>query len=83
MLLDEPFTGIDAPNRAIFHGVIRDLAAAGVIVIVATHDLDEVRATTDSVLCLNGRMVAYGPTAETFTPDIVRATFGGEVAVFV
>lgn len=82
VLLDEPFTGIDAPNRAIFHGVIRDLSSSGVIVLVATHDLEEVRSTTDAVLCVNRRMIAYGPTSETFTPGVLRATFGGEVAVF-
>ncbi|MGH2610576.1 MAG: metal ABC transporter ATP-binding protein, partial [Tepidiformaceae bacterium] len=82
VLLDEPFTGIDAPNREVFHGVIRHLASAGVIVLVATHDLDEVRQTTDYVLCLNRRMVAFGPTATTYTPGNLRATFGGQVAVF-
>ncbi|MEX0782265.1 MAG: ABC transporter ATP-binding protein [Dehalococcoidia bacterium] len=82
VLLDEPFTGIDAPNREVFHGVIRELAAAGVIVVVATHDLDEVRETTDYVLCVNRTMVAFGPTASTFTPETLRATFGGQMAVF-
>ena len=82
VLLDEPFTGIDAPNREVFHAVIRELAASGVIVLVATHDLDEVQQTTDHVLCLNRSMVAFGPTATTYTPDVLRATFGGQVAVF-
>jgi ABC-type Mn2+/Zn2+ transport system ATPase subunit len=49
---------------------------------MATHDLDEVRATCDAVLCLNRHMIAFGPTETTFTPDILRATFGGQVAVF-
>ncbi len=82
VLLDEPFTGIDLPNREVFHRIIRDLAASGVIVVVATHDLDEVRQTTDHVLCVNRRMTAFGPTAQTFTPDVLRATFEGQVAVF-
>jgi ABC-type Mn2+/Zn2+ transport system ATPase subunit len=82
VLLDEPFTGIDVPNREVFHRLIRELAASGVIVLVATHDLDEVRQTTDYVLCVNRRMVAFGPTAQTFIPDILRATFEGQVAVF-
>ena len=82
VLLDEPFTGIDAENREVFHGAIRDFASSGAIVLMATHDLDEVAATCSHVGCLNGRLVAYGPTAETFTPAILRATFGGRVAVF-
>ncbi len=82
VLLDEPFTGIDVQNRAIFHELIRGFAAGGVSVLVATHDLDEVRETTTHVLCLNRDMVAFGPTRTTFTPANLRATFGGQVAVF-
>ncbi|MGE3077082.1 MAG: metal ABC transporter ATP-binding protein [Dehalococcoidia bacterium] len=82
VLLDEPFTGIDVTNREVFHSAIREFANAGVTVLVATHDLDEVRATTDYVLCLNREMTAFGPTAETFNPDTLRRTFGGQIAVF-
>jgi manganese/zinc/iron transport system ATP- binding protein len=82
VLLDEPFTGIDVQNRSVFHEQIRRFAAAGVTVLVATHDLDEVRSTTTHVLLLNRRMVAFGPTATTFTPANLRAAFGGQVAVF-
>lgn len=82
VLLDEPFTGIDVQNRAIFHELIRAFAHDGVAVLVATHDLDEVRETTTHVLCLNRHMVAFGPTPTTFTPANLRATFGGQVAVF-
>ena len=53
-----------------------------IITLMATHDLDEVQATCSHVLCLNKRVVAFGPTATTYTPDNLRATFGGRVAVF-
>jgi manganese/zinc/iron transport system ATP- binding protein len=82
VLLDEPFTGIDAENRAVLHAAIRAFAAAGTMVLMATHDLDEVTQTCSHVCCLNGRLVAFGPTASTFTPENLRATFGGRVAVF-
>jgi ABC-type Mn2+/Zn2+ transport system ATPase subunit len=82
VLLDEPFTGIDVRNREVFHGAIRDFAERGITVLIATHDLAEVQSTTDYVMCLNRRMVAFGPTAATFTPANLRATFGGQVAVF-
>ena len=82
VLLDEPFTGVDVKNRAVFHSAIRDFAARGITVLIATHDLEEVHDTTDMVLCLNRRMVAFGPTATTYTAANLRATFGGQVAVF-
>jgi manganese/zinc/iron transport system ATP- binding protein len=82
VLLDEPFTGVDVKNRAVFHGAIRDFAQRGVTVLIATHDLEEVHDTTGMVMCLNRRMIAFGPTATTYTPANLRATFGGQVAVF-
>ena len=82
VLLDEPFTGIDITNREVFHATIQEFARAGITVLIATHDLEEVQSTTDFVMCLNRRMVAFGPTSETFTPANLRATFGGQVAVF-
>lgn len=82
VLLDEPFTGVDVTNRAIFHEAIREFADRGIIVVIATHELAEVQQTTDFVMCLNRRMVAYGPTATTYTAANLRATFGGQVAVF-
>ena len=82
VLLDEPFTGVDVTNRAIFHETIQELARQGIPVVVATHDLDEVQSTTTHVFCMNRRMVAFGPTPTTFTPENLRAAFGGQVAVF-
>lgn len=82
VLLDEPFTGIDQANRELFHQAIRDFAARGCVVLMATHDLDEVADTTTSVACIANRLVAYGPTATTYTAETLRTTFGGRVAVF-
>ena len=81
MLLDEPFTGIDAENRAVFHAAIREFAAAGVTVLMATHDLEEVTDTCSHVCAVDGRLVAFGPTATTWTEQMLRDTFGGRVAV--
>ncbi len=82
VLLDEPMTGIDVRNRGVLHGIIAELRDRGAIIMMATHDLDEVRGHTTHVLCLNRRMIAFGPTDETFNPDTIRATFGGQLAVF-
>src|SRR5947199_87511 len=40
ILLDEPFTGLDDRSVGIVSDRIRRLAAAGAIVVLATHDLD-------------------------------------------
>jgi manganese/zinc/iron transport system ATP- binding protein len=81
VLLDEPFTGIDAENRAVFHAAIQEFARAGVTVLMATHDLAEVVETCSHICALNGRLVAFGPTSTTYTADVLRETFGGRLAV--
>jgi manganese/zinc/iron transport system ATP- binding protein len=81
VLLDEPFTGVDVENRRILHDVIQRFAEGGAVVLMATHDLDEVAAKTTHVAAMAGRLVAFGPTPTTFTETVIRQTFGGRVAV--
>ena len=60
ILLDEPFTGLDAPSAERLEALLGDLAAEGRGVLIATHDVEQARGW-DSVLCLNRRQVAFGP----------------------
>lgn len=82
VLLDEPMTGLDVMTRETIHAMIAEFVAAGAVVILATHDLEEVQILCDHLLCLDHRVVAFGPTATTYTSDNMRATFRGRVAVF-
>ncbi|MGZ5311509.1 MAG: metal ABC transporter ATP-binding protein [Solirubrobacterales bacterium] len=79
MLLDEPFTGLDAPTRAT---LLRELAAwreQGRTIVVATHDLSSASRDYDYVLALNRRVVAFGPAAEVCTEEVLARTFAGHV----
>ncbi|HLT21781.1 MAG TPA: metal ABC transporter ATP-binding protein [Thermomicrobiales bacterium] len=82
VLLDEPMTGLDVTTREIIHELIEEFAAGGAAVVMATHDLEKVQALCDRLVCLNRRVIAHGPTSTVFTPEVLRATFGGRVAVF-
>ncbi len=82
VLLDEPMTGLDVTTRETIHGLIAEFVASGAAVIMATHDLDEVQAICDHLICLDRRGIAAGPTPTTFNADNLRATFGGRIAVF-
>jgi manganese/zinc/iron transport system ATP- binding protein len=82
VLLDEPLTGLDVTTRAIIHELVREAAANGAAVLIASHDLEEVRVICDRLICVNREVLASGPTDEVFTPATLRATFGGRVAVF-
>ncbi len=82
LLLDEPYTGIDTGNRTVLRQLIGRFRERGVVTLMATHDLDEVRDRCTHVLCLNRRQVAFGPCDVAFTVENLRNTFGGSVAVF-
>ncbi|RFA16778.1 hypothetical protein B7R21_01285 [Subtercola boreus] len=53
VLLDEPFTGLDARGLALVAGGIRRLSAEGVTVAVATHRLDLLRQVASGVTVLS------------------------------
>jgi ABC-type Mn2+/Zn2+ transport system ATPase subunit len=78
ILLDEPFTGLDAPSSERLEGLLGELAAEGRGVMIATHDVDQARGW-DRVLCLNGRQVAFGAPDATLHRDVLEATYAGEI----
>ena len=62
LLLDEPFTGLDDRAVTLVSSRLRELAAAGAIVIVATHDLDLADGLVTRVaLIRDGKLVADEP----------------------
>ncbi|MBA2347027.1 MAG: metal ABC transporter ATP-binding protein [Solirubrobacterales bacterium] len=78
MLLDEPFTGLDAASAERLERLLVELAGEGRALLIATHDVDQARGW-DRVLCLNGRQVAYGTPAETLVRPVLEATYGGDI----
>jgi manganese/iron transport system ATP-binding protein/manganese/zinc/iron transport system ATP- binding protein len=78
LLLDEPYRGLDTTSVGRLDALIATLAAEGRTLLIATHDVGQARAW-DHVLCLNGRQVAFGPPAATLTPEVLAATYGGEL----
>ena len=78
LLLDEPFTGLDAPSAERLTLLIDELAAEGRGLLIATHDTEQAR-DWDLVMCLNRRMIAFGPPAEVLTRAALEATYGGEI----
>jgi ABC-type Mn2+/Zn2+ transport system ATPase subunit len=79
LLLDEPFTGVDRPTHTAVRALLRDWREQGRTVVVATHDLESAARDYDLVLCLNRRLVAFGPPAQTCTEDVLAETFAGHV----
>ncbi len=57
-LLDEPHASLDAAGRDLVDAVIRDAAAGGATVLVASHELQAVVPLADQVVTLAGGRVA-------------------------
>ncbi|WP_354698340.1 Manganese transport system ATP-binding protein MntB [Paraconexibacter sp. AEG42_29] len=77
VLLDEPFTGLDAVSAERLEQLLLALADEGRGLLIATHDVDQARRW-GTVLCLNRRQIAYGG-AEVLTRSVLEATYGGEI----
>ncbi|MDO5613730.1 MAG: manganese/iron ABC transporter ATP-binding protein [Paracoccus sp. (in: a-proteobacteria)] len=82
ILLDEPFTGVDVQTEETIITLLRALRNEGRVMLVSTHDLGSVPEFCDRVVLVRGTVLAYGPTATTFTPDNLRKTFGGVLRHF-
>ncbi|XID95804.1 metal ABC transporter ATP-binding protein [Paenibacillaceae bacterium WGS1546] len=78
--MDEPFAGVDAATEKAIIALLNELKRQGKTVLVVHHDLATVEQYFDSVLLLNGELIAYGPTAETFTEEALQAAYGGRLA---
>jgi ABC-type Mn2+/Zn2+ transport system ATPase subunit len=78
LLLDEPFTGLDAPSADQLEQLLADLANHGHGLLIATHDVEQARAW-DLVLCLHRRQIAFGTAEQALTRETLAATYGGAV----
>jgi ABC-type Mn2+/Zn2+ transport system ATPase subunit len=78
LVLDEPYSGLDAPSAELLDGLLAGLAADGRGVLIATHDVVQARRW-DRVLCLNRRQIAFGRPADVLGLDVLEATYGGDI----
>ncbi|SDQ66642.1 ABC transporter ATP-binding protein [Thermostaphylospora chromogena] len=65
LFLDEPTTGLDPQSRLFVWDRIRELRAAGVTIVLTTHDMDEAAELSDRVGIIDhGRLLALGTVDE-------------------
>jgi manganese/zinc/iron transport system ATP- binding protein len=79
--MDEPFAGVDAATEHAILQLLHELKATGKTVVVVHHTLQTVRDYFDHVVLLNMRVVAHGPIDQVFTPDNLKKTYGGRLAI--
>ncbi|WP_256638095.1 ABC transporter ATP-binding protein [Streptomyces murinus] len=79
LLLDEPTRGLDYAAKARLVTALRELAAEGHAIVLATHDVELAAEIAHRVVLLaEGEMIADGPTAEivvsspSFAPQVTK-----------
>ncbi len=76
VLLDEPTAALDIGHQEQVLAVARELASAGLAVVVVLHDLSLAAAWADRVAVLKqGRVAAVGTPREVFTADLVSSVY--------
>jgi ribose transport system ATP-binding protein len=69
LLLDEPTQGVDVHAKATIHGLARDAAAGGAVVVIASSDDTELCDTCDRVLVMRDGQVVAEVDGARLTPE--------------
>jgi zinc/manganese transport system ATP-binding protein/zinc transport system ATP-binding protein len=81
LVLDEPTAGVDMRTQEEILHLLSDLNRDGVTILMTTHDLNAAATHLPWVICLNHSVVAQGTPDQVFTPEILNATYSGDMVV--
>lgn len=82
LIADEPISGLDPWHALDTVTRLQTLAGQGRLVIAALHDLTlAARYSTHLLALREGRVAAFGPTAEVLDPALIRSVFDVEARI--
>lgn len=80
LLLDEPVASLDIAHQLQVMDILTDFAARGGGVIAVMHDLNLTAMVADNIAIIaGGKMIAQGPTVETFQDAYLSDAYGCEL----
>ena len=83
LLLDEPGNTLDICGQLELRATLRELANAGLGIVLGTHHVPEIIPEIERVVLLHrGRALADGPKEKLLTSEQLSALFGADVRVF-
>lgn len=82
IMLDEPFAGIDPVTVQSIQGIIKDLAARGISILITDHAAREILQTTHRTFVVSeGRILISGTADEIVRHKIVKEKYLGDIAI--
>ncbi len=81
LLMDEPFTGVDAPTQDATLKLLDDLRETQVTAMISTHDLNLASTRFDLMLLINHRLIAFGEPQEVIQHENLAKAFGQQLMV--
>ncbi|AYY11654.1 metal ABC transporter ATP-binding protein [Actinobacteria bacterium YIM 96077] len=75
LLLDEPFSGVDARSVETICQLLRSRAAAGCAVLIATHDFDVLPEIADEAVLLHKRVLLHSTPQTVLRPENLALAF--------
>jgi manganese transport system ATP-binding protein len=75
LLLDEPFSGVDKRSEGTISEILRELAAAGRTVMIATHDLQAVPQLADEAALVHKRILMHASPRVVLRPENLALAF--------
>jgi zinc transport system ATP-binding protein len=81
LVLDEPVQGVDFSGEIALYELISNIRTSlGCGILMISHDLHVVMASTDSVVCLNGHVCCQGTPHAVAESNEYRELFGGRAS---
>jgi energy-coupling factor transport system ATP-binding protein len=81
LLLDEPTKGLDAAFKQVFAGILKQLASAGVAVVLVSHDIEFCAEYADRcALFFDGKIITEGAPRDFFSGNSFYTTAANRMA---
>ncbi len=77
LILDEPSTGIDIVGEKQFYDLIKSQQQLhGTTILLVSHDISVIAKVVDQVICINKRLVCFGPPKSALTQETLSELYG-------
>lgn len=83
MLFDEPFSGVDKIGERAFYEFLNYLKVKySVTIVLVSHDVYNITKIADVAICVNRRLICFGPPESVFFEENFELVFGKDVSTY-